>query len=141
MSNRAKNPARRMLAMFCMALCLALSAQMTIAVRDRVQHVLDVAHAPSALAGHVDVHDHHDHHDHAAPHAHGQEQQDDDADDNFVSHQHRCGGILVPWLASPSVVIVGSCVQDAAYRHAALAPPDIAERRRDRPPKPVLESV
>lgn len=45
--------------MFCVALCLALSAQMTIVVLDQIQHVFQVDHAPNALAGPVFDHGHH----------------------------------------------------------------------------------
>jgi hypothetical protein len=51
--------AKRHVAMFCVALCLALSAQMTIVVLDRLQHVFQVAHAPNGLAGPVFDHGHH----------------------------------------------------------------------------------
>ncbi len=43
--------AKRRVAMFCVALCMGLSAQMTIVVLDRLKHVFQIEHAPTALAG------------------------------------------------------------------------------------------
>lgn len=51
--------AKRRVAMFCVALCVALSAQMTIVVLDRLKHVFQIEHAPTALAGPVFDHGHH----------------------------------------------------------------------------------
>ena len=50
---------KQYVALFCMALCVALSVQMTIVVLDRLQHVFQVAHAPNGLAGPVFDHGHH----------------------------------------------------------------------------------
>jgi hypothetical protein len=55
--------AKRHVAMLCMGLCMALSAQMTIAVLDRVQHTFQIEHAPNGLAGPVFDHGHHLKHD------------------------------------------------------------------------------
>ena len=72
--------AKRLVAMFCVALCMALSVQMTIVVLDRLKHVFQVAHAPNGLAGPVFDHGHHlrvdvqqlpvHAHDLASPHGH-----------------------------------------------------------------------
>lgn len=51
--------AKRRVAMFCVALCMGLSAQMTIVVLDRLKHVFQIEHAPTALAGPVFEHGHH----------------------------------------------------------------------------------
>ena len=51
--------AKRRVAMFCVALCIGLSAQMTIVVLDRLKHVFQIEHAPTALAGPVFDHGHH----------------------------------------------------------------------------------
>ena len=51
--------AKRRVAMFCVALCMGLSAQMTIVVLDRLKHVFQIEHAPTALAGPVFDHGHH----------------------------------------------------------------------------------
>ena len=51
--------AKRHVAMFCVGLCLALSLQMTIVVLDRMKHVFQIEHAPTALAGPVFDHGHH----------------------------------------------------------------------------------
>lgn len=51
--------AKRHVAMFCVALCVALSVQMTIVVLDQLKHALQVDHAPNALAGAVFDHAHH----------------------------------------------------------------------------------
>jgi hypothetical protein len=51
--------AKRHVAMFCVALCMALSVQMTIVVLDRLQHTFQIAHEPNALAGPVFDHAHH----------------------------------------------------------------------------------
>jgi hypothetical protein len=45
--------------MFCVALCMALSAQMTIVVLDRLKHTFQIDHAPTELAGPVFDHGHH----------------------------------------------------------------------------------
>ena len=45
--------------MFCVGLCMALSVQMTIVVLDRMKHVFQIDHAPTALAGPVFDHGHH----------------------------------------------------------------------------------
>jgi hypothetical protein len=45
--------------MFCVALCLALSTQMTMVVLDQLKHVFQVEHAPNGLAGPVFDHGHH----------------------------------------------------------------------------------
>ena len=138
--------------MFCMALCVALSGQITIAMLDRIQHVLDIAHAPNPIAGGVRLHhhgdahetahaDHHAHHDQdGVAHSHGQH-DDDDGENTPLSHQHASNGMLAPWLTSAGFVIVGSSVVQSAYQQAPLPPPDVAEPRRDRPPKPGLEIV
>jgi hypothetical protein len=51
--------AKRHVAMFCVGLCMALSVQMTIVVLDRMKHVFQIDHAPTALAGPVFDHGHH----------------------------------------------------------------------------------
>ena len=50
---------KRYVAMFCVGLCVALSAQMTIVVLDRMKHVFQIEHAPTPLAGPVFDHGHH----------------------------------------------------------------------------------
>ena len=50
---------KRHVAMFCVALCMALSAQMTIVVLDRAKHTFQIDHAPNGLAGAVFDHGHH----------------------------------------------------------------------------------
>lgn len=51
--------AKRHVALLCVGLCLALSIQMTIVVLDRMKHVFQIDHAPTALAGPVFDHGHH----------------------------------------------------------------------------------
>jgi hypothetical protein len=51
--------AKRHIAMFCVGLCVALSVQMTVVVLDRMKHVFQIEHAPTALAGPVFDHGHH----------------------------------------------------------------------------------
>jgi hypothetical protein len=51
--------AKRHIALFCVGLCVALSVQMTIVVLDRMKHVFQIDHAPTALAGPVFDHGHH----------------------------------------------------------------------------------
>ena len=51
--------AKKHVAMFCVALCLALSVQMTIVVLDQLKHALQIDHAPNDLAGPVFDHAHH----------------------------------------------------------------------------------
>jgi hypothetical protein len=51
--------AKRHVALFCVGLCVALSVQMTIVVLDRMKHVFQIEHAPTALAGPVFDHGHH----------------------------------------------------------------------------------
>ncbi len=51
--------AKRRVAMFCVALCMGLSAQMTIVVLDRAKHTFQIDHAPNGLAGAVFDHGHH----------------------------------------------------------------------------------
>ena len=51
--------AKRHVALFCVGLCMALSVQMTIVVLDRLKHVFQIEHAPTALAGPVFDHGHH----------------------------------------------------------------------------------
>jgi hypothetical protein len=55
--------AKRQVAMFCVALCMALSTQMTMVVLDRLKHVFQIDHAPTGLAGPVFDHGHHLKHD------------------------------------------------------------------------------
>jgi hypothetical protein len=50
---------KRRVALFCVALCIALSVQITMVVLDRMKHTFQIAHAPSALAGDVFEHGHH----------------------------------------------------------------------------------
>ena len=81
MTGREFAVAKRVVAMFCVALCLALSVQMTIVVLDRMKHVFQIDHAPTALAGPVFDHGHHlkvevrhvPHHSHDPAPAHGHE--------------------------------------------------------------------
>jgi hypothetical protein len=51
--------AKRHVALLCVGLCMALSAQMTVAVLDRLQHTFRIEHAPNGLAGPVFDHGHH----------------------------------------------------------------------------------
>lgn len=51
--------AKRHIALFCVGLCVALSVQMTVVVLDRMKHVFQIEHAPTALAGPVFDHGHH----------------------------------------------------------------------------------
>jgi hypothetical protein len=51
--------AKRHVALFCVGLCVALSVQMTVVVLDQLKHVLQIDHAPNALAGAVFDHAHH----------------------------------------------------------------------------------
>jgi hypothetical protein len=64
--------AKRYVAMLCVGLCAALSVQMTIVVLDRMKHVFQIEHAPTALAGPVFDHGHHLKIDvqHASDHSH-----------------------------------------------------------------------
>ena len=137
---------RRCVAMCCVALCLALSTQMSIAMLDRLQHVLGVDHAPTMLAGGIG----HDH-DHDISHGHGQDRHggahEHDHEgavhdyDQPVSHHHQGDGMLTPWLAATGFVFSGPRVAQTAYPTDNAGRPDVAERRRDRPPKLVLERV
>ena len=137
---------RRYLAMFCVALCLALSAQMSVAMLDRLQHLFDIEHAPTMLAGEIDHDDDHHlsgghRHEHgSAAHEHENERAVHGYDQP-VSHQHQGDGMLAPWLASTAFVFAGLRVAQTAYPTDRSGRPDVADRRRERPPKPVLERV
>jgi hypothetical protein len=139
-----------------MALCLALSGQITIAMLDRLQHALDVDHAPNPIAGNVRAAHHHEHEQgDRTPHAHdhhhedasgitdpyGHHHHDQDDYDTPLSHQHASSGVLAPWLTSAAFVITRSNATQTVYRHAPLPPAEVAERRRDRPPKAFLEEL
>jgi hypothetical protein len=87
--------AKQRVALFCVALCLALSAQMTVALADRLEHAFGIPHAPNAVAGAVvpaaGHHHTHDHADHAAPysHHHDGDATHDDGDHGVpASHHH-----------------------------------------------------
>jgi hypothetical protein len=112
--------AKRLVALLCVGLCMALSTQMTIVVLDRMKHVFQIEHAPTALAGPVFDHGHHltvdvqhvpeqghedDHHlavvhgDHdrdvqpAANHTHGHDGDSHDHDVQQVAYHTHDGGI------------------------------------------------
>jgi len=78
---------KRHVAMLCVGLCMALSAQMTIAVLDRLQHTFQIDHAPNGLAGPVFDHGHHVKQDilHLAGLAH---EHDDDGAPAQSGHVH-----------------------------------------------------
>jgi hypothetical protein len=138
---KAVRAARRSLAMCCVALCLALLAQMSVALLDRLQHALDVDHAATVLAGRI-THEHDYDHDHGFNYGHGHEHGEAlPAHESPVGHHHQGDGMLAPWLASAIYVFAGACVAQAAYPAPQSARPDVAERRRERPPKTRLEHV
>jgi len=129
--------ARRFLAKFCVALCIALTVQTSIVVLDRLQHVWGIEHAPNVLAGPID-HEHdadhrHSHHHAAANDHEGLQDQQDDA--NPLSHRHQGCGILTAWLCPPLFSVVAVSGAQMANPAAPPAHPDVAERRRERPPK------
>jgi hypothetical protein len=137
---------RRFLALFCVALCLALSAQMTVVMLDRLKHALDIDHPATVLAGPIE-HGHdedlshgHGHGDALAEHSHG---EDAPAHDHSqpVAHHHQGDGMLTPWLAAPTFVFAGLRIVHTTYPNDRHGRPDVAERRRDRPPKLLLERV
>jgi hypothetical protein len=135
----------RPLAQFCMALCLALSAQITLALLDRLQHAFDIDHAPSALAGVVTAdisHHHSDAHHHAgsAPHHHDHDADAGDEHHGAAPHQHHSDGVLAPWLAQVAFVVRRPHILFAIVPHRLAAHPDAAARPRERPPKLVVEA-
>jgi len=97
--------AKRRVAMFCVALCVGLSAQMTIVVLDRLKHVFQIEHAPTALAGPVFDHGHHlavdvqhlpelgHQDDHDVPVVHG---HDDHDVQPVADHGHAHGDAVAP---------------------------------------------
>jgi hypothetical protein len=133
--------------MFCVALCVALSTQMTIVVLDHLQHAFNVDHAPNALAGSIVFHDRgvppHTHllGDDGGPahghHSHGEIPDDHDS----LAHHHYGPGMLAPWLVSPMFVYAVSPLPDADYDYNETTHPDAPAWRRDRPPKLNLERM
>jgi hypothetical protein len=126
--------------MFCMALCLALSAQVTVALLDRVQHVLDIDHAPNAVAGEVVASQHHEDIHHAVPHHHDDGGAPQHDDHGAPGHHHSGDGVLAPWLAVASLDVTPQRAALTVAPHRLTPRPDAAERRRERPPKPALEA-
>lgn len=145
--------AKRRVALFCAALCLALCAQLSIAMLDRLQHVFGIQHAPSVLAGEFDLgHKNHHAHESSAPHHHddgfpdeqpfSHHQDEGFPDDNQpLAHHHHGGGVFAPWIVSASVDVAWKSVPAVAYNHGIRAHPDAATWRRERPPKSPLESL
>jgi hypothetical protein len=139
--------AKRHVAMFCVALCMALSAQVTIVMMDQLLHAFNIDHAPNALAGYIVFHDRgvppHSHGigDDGGP-AHGHHLHGDIPDDHdSLAHHHYGSGILAPWLVSPTFVFVSSPLPSAEYDYAETTHPDALPWRRDRPPKVNLERI
>jgi hypothetical protein len=135
--------------MLCVWLCVALLAQMTIVVLDQLQHALNIAHAPNALAGYVifharDVAPHsHPLGDDGGP-AHGHYTHDglpDGHDHDPLTHHHYGTGMLTPWLVSTPPQIAVVPVEVAVVAFGVTRHPDAPAWRRDRPPKPDLESI
>jgi hypothetical protein len=125
---------RRVLACFCAALCLALSAQVVTAILDRIQHISGIAHDADTTAGdivYLDVGEaDHDHDGGAGSH----HRAPTDAD-GPIDHAHVTPGALEPLMGSavapfalPSRTIVANELTPRIH-------PDPAERRRERPPK------
>jgi hypothetical protein len=141
--------AKRHVAMLCIGLCMALSAQMTIVVLDQLQHTLRVDHAPNALAGYVVFHDRdvaphsHPHGDDGGP-AHGHHAHDglpDGDDHDALAHHHYGTGMMSPWLVSAPLLLALSPPPTAEYDYVVTGHPDAPAWRRDRPPKLNLERI
>ena len=158
MIGRRFRRAKQRVALFCVALCLALSAQMTVALADRLEHAFGIPHAPNAVAGAVvPVADHHhDDADHEVPHSHhhGDAAHDDgdhvvpashhhDGDashhhhggDGALPHEHQTQGMLLPWIVATPIELVPHDPVTADYRYSVSGHPDAPVWRRDRPPK------
>jgi hypothetical protein len=155
--------------MLCVALCVALSAQMTMALMERLQHAFQIDHAPSGLAGVVFDHGHHlkvdvqhssdqshdgDHHMatihgddavHAAELTGGGLLDGDETsrvlkfDHSPITHHHHGSGMLTPWLVSAPAVIAVMPVKSTVLEFGTHGHPDAPAWRRDRPPKLHLE--
>jgi hypothetical protein len=142
--------AKRRVAMLCVALCMALSTQVTIVLMDQLKHAFNVEHAPNALAGAVVFHDHdvaphsHPHGDDGGP-AHGHHSHSHDSvpdnDHDSLAHHHYGNGILAPWLVSPTFVFASAPLPAADYEFVVTKHPDAPIWRRDRPPKLDLERI
>ncbi len=147
--------AKRRVALFCAALCLALCAQLSIAMLERLQHAFGIQHAPNILAGEFDL-GHKNHHadEWSAPHHHddglsdhdqslGHHHQDESFPDDGqpVAHHHHGGGVFVPWIVSASIDVTMKSVPAVVHGHSIGAHPDAATWRRERPPKSQLESL
>jgi len=141
--------AKRRIAMLCVALCMALSTQMTIVLMDQLQHAFNVEHAPNALAGAVVFHDHdvlpHSHphgHDGGPAHGHHSHPHDTVPDDHdSLAHHHHGSGVLAPWLVSPTLVFTFALHPSPEYDYVETTHPDAPVWRRDRPPKLDLERI
>ena len=144
---------KRRLALFCMALCLTLCAQVTMAMQDRLKHALLVEHAPSAIAGIFD-HGHDDHHAHESPARHDHddglpagENPDEFSVDEFpgdsksLAHHHHGGGAFAPWLVSAPIFIPAHDAAAVIVSPRLTAHSDAATWRRERPPKFRLETL
>ena len=162
---------KRQVAMFCMAVCVALSAQMTMALMERLQHGFQIDHQPSGLAGVVFDHGHHlkvdvqhssdqshdgDHHMatihgddavHVAELTGGGLLDGDDTnrvlkfDHSPITHHHHGSGMLTPWLVSASVQIALVPAKVAVDEFRVSGHPDAPAWRRERPPKVNLEGI
>ena len=164
MIGRRFRRAKQRVALFCVALCLALSAQMTVALADRLEHALGIPHAPNAVAGAVaQVADHHhDHADHEVPHSHHHDGDAADGDgdhalvaphhhdhdkshhhsgDGALPHEHQTQGMLLPWIIAAPIELAPRESVTAEYRYSVAGHPDAPVWRRDRPPKPDLEGI
>jgi hypothetical protein len=141
--------AKRRVAMFCVALCMGLSAQMTIVVLDNLKHVFEIDHAPNGLAGYVVFHDRevpphsHPHGDDGGP-AHGHHSHDgvpSGHDHEPLTHHHYGSGMLTPWLVSAPPQLAALSVRIVVADHGVTRHPDAPAWRRDRPPKLHLERI
>ena len=143
--------AKRQVAMFCMALCMALSVQMTMVVLERLQHVFQVEHAPNGLAGPVFDHGHHLKVDveHVPGHPHEDLAPADEIafspevmpDHGPITHHHHGSGMLTPWLVSASLQIVVVPAKASVLEFGVSGHPDAPAWRCDRPPKLNLERI
>ena len=141
--------AKKRIAMLCVALCVALSTQMTIVLMDQLKHVFNVAHAPNALAGYVVFHDRdvpphsHPHGDDGGP-AHGHHTHPHDGvpnDHDSLAHHHYGNGMLAPWLVSATFVFAVSPTPNPEHDYIVTPHSDAPVWRRDRPPKPRLVRI
>ena len=138
-------------ARFCVALCLMLAVQTAVSMLDRLQHVLDVDHAPTLVAGQFTLDHRHEHdhgHDHGTASSHGHDgdrgHHDDAADqhsDTALPHQHSGDGTLAPWLVgkAPEISAATAAAVHSAYSVKLHA--DAAIWQRERPPKAALEDL